>query len=150
MEKLENMIKDNREAFENVKLPEGHKDRFLRKVAGKKRAARREMVLKIAAAFLIFAAVSIPWIYNDSNGYLAKIERESNEVYNLAQQLDPLHKDMVINTLEQLTTEAVPFIDQLPENLDNKTVKMMKREYYGPKIEGIEKLHGYVTELLQN
>ena len=152
METINDMIKNNREMFESNQLPKGHKDRFLRKVARKKVAAKREFVLKVAAAVLIFAAVSVPWIFNgtQSGSYLATLQKESSELYLMAEQLDPLNRDLVINTLDQLTTEAVPFADQLPDNLDRKTATRMQKEYYGPKIDGVGRLRGYVSDLLEN
>ncbi len=151
MKTLEEMIKDNIDSFENAQIPQGHKERFLKKLNSRRRVARREFIYRIAAAFLIFAGVSVPWIIGgDSDSYLAKIERESSLVYTMAEKLDPVNKHMVINTLDQLVTEAVPFADQLPDNLDSKTRREMKKRYYSPKIEGIDKLKGYVSELLDN
>ena len=152
METINDMIKNNREMFENDQLPEGHKDRFLKKVARKRLASKREFVYKVAAAFLIFAAVTLPWVLNDtqSGSYLATLERESSALYIMAEKLDPLNREMVISTLDQLTSEAVPFADQLPDNLDRKTTISKNKEYYGPKIDGVGKLRGYVSELLEN
>ena len=152
METLNDMIKNNRDMFENNQLPEGHKDRFLKKVARKKFAAKREFVFKVAVAVLIFAAVSVPWIFKGTQpgSFLATLERESSALYIMAQELDPLNRAMVINTLDQLTSEAVPFSEQLPDNLDRKTAIKMSKEYYGPKIDGVGRLRGYVSELLEN
>ena len=152
METLNDMIKNNRDMFENNQLPEGHKDRFLKKVARKKFAAKREFVFKVAAAVLIFAAVSVPWIFKGTQpgSFLATLERESSALYIMAQELDPLNRAMVINTLDQLTSDAVLFSEQLPDNLDRKTAIKMSKEYYGPKIDGVGRLRGYVSELLEN
>lgn len=159
MDNLKQLIVKNREIFENEELPIGHKERFLKKI-NRKRVIERDffrITLYLCAASVIAFLIIAPFILNDNietgcpeglADYKSVLKDRSSEIYLMADRLDSYNKDVVINTLDELVNEAVPFEDQLPLELDKITRSQLSQQYYCPKIEGVEKLRGYVAELL--
>jgi archaellum component FlaC len=83
----------------------------------------------------------------DVTDYIGIIKDNSATVTKMAETLNPLEKEMVLNTLEELTFEAIPFDSQLSEDVKNGERGELLKMYYSPKIEGIEKLKKYVAQL---
>ncbi|MDP3453084.1 MAG: hypothetical protein Q8R90_09025 [Bacteroidales bacterium] len=157
MDKLKNIIETNRDIFESEELLIGHKERFLKKSRDFKKRKTQVKQFKIyllAAAAITFMLVTplknIMIESKSNNYYLSLLETKSSAVYEMANGLDTYNRDMVINTLEGLIHEAVPFDSQLPEELNTKERRELAGLYYKPKIEGVERLKGYVGELLLN
>ncbi|HBZ26387.1 MAG TPA: hypothetical protein DEO54_09185 [Rikenellaceae bacterium] len=159
MDNLKQLIENNREIFENEELPVGHKERFLKRVLADKVVVRDylRVALYLCAASVVAFLILTPFILKDSveNGcpdgladYKSVLKSRSSEVYLMADRLDSYNKDIVINTLDELVNEAIPFEDQLPMELDKITKSQLSQQYYCPKINGVEKLRGYVSQLL--
>lgn len=159
MDNLKQLIEENREIFENGELPTGHKKRFLDKINRNKIIKRDSLriTLYLCAASVTAFLIIAPFIIKDNTeigcpdglaDYKSILKNRSSQIYLMADKLDSYNKDIVINTLDELVNEAIPFEDQLPQELDNTIRIQLSQQYYCPKIEGVEKLRGYVTELL--
>ncbi|MFA7180163.1 MAG: hypothetical protein WC077_03290, partial [Bacteroidales bacterium] len=61
--------------------------------------------------------------------------------------LDPINKAVVNSTLDQLVNEAIPFSNQIPENIPDKQMEEVLRSYYCPKIDGLERLSQYIKNI---
>ncbi len=152
MEELKDIIKENPQVFEQGDLPEGHRERFLMKVAQQsKRPLYRRFNYKVAAVITLFILVTGQVLLNSfsSKDYGRILEQQSIKVQNLAQQLDPFQRDMVQGVIDQLVMEAIPLRDQLPQELSKREVRRIKESYYTPKIEGMNQLRNYVAEMLE-
>jgi len=159
MDNLKQLIESNRDIFENEELPVGHKERFINKI-NRRKVVKRDFLritLYLCAASVIAFLILTPFILKDNSeigcpdgiaDYKSVLKSRSSEIYLMADRLDSHNKDIVINTLDELVSEAVPFEDQLPMELDKTTRSQLSQQYYCPKIEGVEKLRGYVAQLL--
>jgi len=163
MDELKNFIDNNRDDFENEMLPENHKERFLSKLNKERNfefRTRRFMRVSFyftAASVLLFLVLT-PILYinkiyksRDLNvsDYIGILDERKVEITKMADNLNPQEKDMVLNTLDQLTFEAVPFDSQLSDDVKNGERGDLIKQYYSPKIEGINKLEKYVTQLIE-
>ncbi|OFY45032.1 MAG: hypothetical protein A2X18_13925 [Bacteroidetes bacterium GWF2_40_14] len=163
MDELKNFTDKFREEFENDPLPQNHKERFMLKLKRDSRRnvnsnRNRQIMFYFAAAsvalFLIFTPViNINKFFNkgkmDVSDYTGILEDRSKSVVKLAESLNPNDKAMVLSTLDQLTFEAVSFESQLPEGIVNGERTELIKNYYAPKIEGVDKLEEY-ARLLKN
>lgn len=169
MEEIKNTIEENRGFFESDSLPKGHKERLFKKMESKitkregllnsqkKLLSNKSLKYYIAAAVVLaFIIISPLYKYNNSKGieviigtnYVTIINEKSAVILSMIETLDPLSKEMVLNTLDQLIFEAIPFDEQLPQSIDPEQRNILEQSYYNPKLEGIEKLKGYVSQLL--
>jgi len=164
MEHIKNIIAENRSVFESDSLPQGHKRRFFRKI--KKKVNSKDRLLNSQSKLFIYsmaAAVALAFIivlplfkYNRSksienaigNSYVAILNERNAVILSMIGPLDPLDRELVLNTLDQLVQEAIPFEEQLPQNMDWEQKDILAQRYYCPKIEGMEKLKEYVSQLL--
>ncbi|MDP3437313.1 MAG: hypothetical protein Q8S04_08715 [Bacteroidales bacterium] len=156
---MKQLIENNREIFENEELPVGHKERFINRI-NRHKVVKRDLLritIYLCAASVIVFLIFTPFILKDNietgcpdglADYKSVLKSRSSEIYLMADRLDSYNKDIVINTLDELVNEAVPFEDQLPSELDKTTRSQLSQQYYCPKIEGVEKLRGYVAQLL--
>ncbi|MFA6334862.1 MAG: hypothetical protein WCX48_04800 [Bacteroidales bacterium] len=161
MEELKNFIDNNRGDFENENLPEFHKKRFLLKLQKEHRVERRKYAtgrirFYLAAASVTLLLILTPLLYLnraytnralDASDYIVLLEERSESITKMAEKLNPQEKNMVLCTLEQLTFEAVLFDSQLSDDVSNGERNELVKRYYSPKIEGVDKLKKYVTQL---
>jgi len=164
MDELKQFIEDNREGFENENLPEYHEDRFFSKLQNEHRREIRTYNYRrfsyyFAAASVVLLLFLTPMLYFnmvynkrslDVADYIGILKERSVEITAMAGKLNSSDKDMVLNTLDQLTFEAVPFDSQLSDDIRNGERHDMIKSYYAPKIEGVDKLKQYVTQLNKN
>ncbi len=164
MDELKNFIDINREEFEKDILPANHKERFISKLHKSMKAEARSYRIKKVNFYLAAASVTLfliltPLLYLnkihknrtlDVTDYIGIIKDNSATVTKMAETLNPLEKEMVLNTLEELTFEAIPFDSQLSDDVKNGERGELLKMYYSPKIEGIEKLKKYVAQLNNN
>ena len=155
MDNLKRIIEENRAALESEDLIHGHKERFLERYANINRRGEKNREIKfylLAAAVITFIIISpLKVLKQDRESiryYQSLLEVRGAVVYEMAGKLDSYNRDMVLNTLDELTREAIPFDSQLPDELTNRKRRELTGLYYKPKIEGIERLKGYVGELL--
>ncbi len=163
MDELKKITDDFREEFENEPLPENHKQRFMLKLEKERRGynnsvRKRQILFYLAAAsvalFLILTPiVNINRFFSkdklDISDYTGILEDRSESVMKIAESLSPNDKAMVLSTLDQLTFEAVSFESQLPDGIVNGERREMIKNYYSPRIEGVDKLEEY-ARLLKN
>lgn len=159
MEHIKNIIDNNRDYFESGSLPVGHKERFLKKQRQSRLKANAKIISYSFAAAVILALIIIPPIFRNnsttsygdsiSNSYIAKINEESDLILSMIKFLDTSNKEIVLNTLDQLVFEAIPFEEQLPYSLSREERELLEQTYYYPKIEGLERLKGYVAQLVE-
>lgn len=161
MDELKNFTNKFREEFENDPLPQNHKERFRLKLKRDKRRninsyRNRQIIFYLAAAsvalfLLLTPVININRLLNkgksDVSDYTGILEDRSENVIKIAKALNPQDKAMVLSTLRQLTFEAVPFESQLPEGIVNGERKELIKNYYTPRIAGVDKLEEYARLL---
>ncbi len=145
MDNLKNFIDNNRVAFEEERLPLGHKMRFY---------VRGGVDVKkylIAAAILVLGIVS-PILYNSyfNNGpekYKQILREREGEITVLAASLDERDKRSILIILDQLVKETIPLEEQLPETMRGDTKNEIVSNYYKTKIEGADRLLAYAESI---
>lgn len=157
MDRLKEIIKDSNPESESIMLPEGHKERFFKKLydrrAGREELRQLKTYLAIAAAlsFIIVAPLIKISISNKESayeiGYKGLVEEKISKLQSMAVHLDPFNQSIVLSTLEQLTYEAVPFEDQLPEVIDSQKRMEYENRYYKSKLEGVERVDQFISQL---
>ncbi len=145
MDNLKNFIDNNRGAFEENRLPLGHKMRFY--VRG---GADMKKYL-IAAAILVLGIVS-PVLYNSyfKNGpekYKEILKEREGQITVMAASMGERDKKNILMVLDQLVKEAIPLEEQLPESLTGDTKNEIISNYYKTKIEGADKLLAYAESI---
>ena len=154
MKDLKEFIEKERGAFENEELPFGHKERFLAKL---NRKDYGRVAIYLAAASVLALLIITP-IYFQQDGkincndkisdYKVFLNDKSSKIYLMAGKLDEMKKSIIINTLDEILNETVPFEDQIPAEIDEVSKAQLKQQYYCPKIEGLERLGNYVAQLI--
>lgn len=155
MENLEKYIKENIEQADNYDIPQGHKERFIAKIAEQDKIhtnGRLEATwwnskyifgaCSAAAVILIALFISI--------GYTPAEERYKIEVQELAYemymeessllQLFTEEQQHMINSIKTITEEAVPLAEQLPAELPAKERAKILREYYKTKTANLRQI----------
>ncbi len=161
MDELKKITGKYREEFENEPLPENHKQRFMLKLKREKRRLNKSywnkqvmfyLVAASVALFLILTpVVNINRFFNkgktDIGDYTGILEDRSESVIKIAESLNPRDKAVILSTLDQLTFEAVSFESQLPESIEKGERNELIKNYYSPRIEGVDKLEKYARLL---
>jgi hypothetical protein len=159
MENLKDFIDENRKGFEEENLIPGHKNRFFVKLNRTGYVANRPAVQMnwpawAAAAAIVIFLLAVPLFVTDDSklsspevSYSQLIKNKSEEITKQALLLNPSDQNTVLTTLGQLEFESVPFEDQLPDSISPKEKDELMKSYYGPKLEGIERLEKYVAAL---
>jgi len=83
----------------------------------------------------------------DSTYYESLISEKNLILLEMSEGLDPINKAVVNSTLDQLVNEAIPFSNQIPENIPDKQMEEVLRSYYCPKIDGLERLSQYIKNI---
>lgn len=160
---LEQFIKENREAFHTGEIPQGHKARFSEKL--RKASAERKrkhvfntmarIILSVAAVFVIAfildnrSARIIDFLenrYTYTTNYALLMADEERQVMELMKETDPFTGKQLMTALENITFEAIPLKDQLPDELPEKQKKEIMNEYYRQKTEGIQKIKDFLIQ----
>ncbi len=158
MKDLKEIIEMGRDEFESSDMPSGHKERFLLKLNHSKANKRKVIYYLVAAAILAFLVLT-PLYFTSGEAiecpdgladYKTLLNEKSAKIYLLADKLEPNEKDMVMNTLTELVNETVPFENQLPPEMGESERSQLKQQYYCPKIQGVERLGKYVSQLINN
>ena len=162
MDNLKEYIRQNRESFDEQEIPEGHVDRFealLDSGSGQKRQERKQgerrgLIRRLAWTSVAVAAAMAGIIFinrpkvsthdwfagigNDEfaicNAYYDKVA----ECYEVLLRKYP-DGDMQ-NTIETITKETIPMIDQLPDEMDPDAKAAVLKEYYGDLLEGLDRI----------
>lgn len=168
MDNLENIIAHNREKFNEGTLPDGHKDRFLKKMdkikVNKKKINRlRNRIITVSSAAIIILALSIFIMHNNnnSNWQIVKIDTSSVEtkvpeeiemnllekqIKDIANKMNEADKSITLSNVSSLTFEAIPLSEQLPKELSQEQKALILKKYYKQKVEGLKKIKVFLAE----
>lgn len=150
MDHLEKYIAENRVMFDQAPVPEGCRERFMRK-------AKRTPVRKVLRAGVSVAAVSILLVafhFNDEsrrlNRMLEDMARHEGEIRALVETSFPQDMDAVDNTLRSITSEAIPMVSLLPDEISSKERMRILADYYGTKMQALDKVMQYYEDQMIN
>lgn len=154
MDNLEKYIKDNREAFDTVPVPQGSLDRLMAK--SRRRSVRHTLrwaVPAVAAAALLLLFVT-GYYNNDESRHLNKmlegIARSEVEIMTLVEIACPQDLEAVGNTIRSITSEAIPMYSLLPDELTPKERRKILDEYYGAKLQALDRVKEYYAYEMNN
>lgn len=152
---IEEYIKENREVFNEGTLPQGHHKRFLEKLqAQENKHAKKQRTFTLLTRTLLSAAAVflLAFIIGELSGnkkekdYLALMLQEEEEVIQLISQADPFTGELMLNALENITFEAIPLKEQLPQEISDTQRKEILQAYYKQKTEGIQEIKAVLTK----
>ena len=154
MDNLEKYIKDNREAFDTVPVPQGSLDRLMAK--SRRRSVRHTLrwaVPAVAAAALLVLFVT-GYYNNDESRHLNRIlegiARSEVEIMTLVENSYPQDLEAVGNTIRSITAEAIPMYSLLPDELAPKERRKILDEYYGAKLQALGRVKEYYACEMNN
>lgn len=164
MNDLEKYIKENAGHFNVGEMPQGHKERFLQKLEAQKpdkttqqKAAKSVhnifgAISAIAAAFVIgyFALKPAP-VQNigaeeDKTDYLMLMHTLESEIAALSKECSESEAKEVAKALKGIMFEAVPLLEQLPDEITDIKRELILRKYYRHKTEGLKRIKEFLTE----
>lgn len=148
MDRLEQYIKENRNSFDAELPPSGSRERFMARLEAEK--ARRKAVrfrhvwmsAAVSAAAVLAALVAFSYSGADKDierSILAMSSQEA-QVIALVEEVCPQEMDVVMSSIRSITFEAIPFTDQLPDEIPEKERIRLITDYYGRKIEALQEL----------
>lgn len=172
MDNLEKYIKDNLDKFEQGEMPTGHKERFFEKLSAMEmndkpnakqsstivqlfRRKRKRVIWSIcsAAAIIIIALfVGRPASEEikvlDENGveYTTLMTTLENEIIDLSKSCSKKSAKEALKASRNVTFEAIPITEQLPEELSDEERAKILRRYYKEKTDGLKRIKTYLAE----
>lgn len=154
MDNLEKYIKDNREAFDMVPVPEGSLDRLMAKTRKRTIQIRLRWILPAAAAAAVLVLFVTGYYNNDEKRHLNRMlegmASTEVEIMTLVEKSCPHDLDAVENTIRSITSEAIPMYSLLPEELSTKERRKILDEYYGAKLEALDRVKEYYAHEMNN
>lgn len=164
MTDIKEYIQRNASAFDSAELPEGHEGRFEAKLdallsgaesSGREERKRRKTrtgifsVLTTAAAATVAAVIftnrpsrEVDWFAGVADDPVAVYMAYSEKIAVMYEEI--FTKDLDERwetTVGSITNENVAMIDQLPDELDDKTKAHILKEYYGELLNGLDKIN---------
>ena len=151
MDRLEQYIKENRNSFDAELPPSGSRERFMARLEAEK--ARRKAVrfrhmwmsaaVSAAAVLAALVAFSYSGADKDIERSILAMNSQEAQVIALVEEVCPHEMDVVMSSIRSITFEAIPFTDQLPDELPEKERIRIIKDYYGRKIEALQDLMAY-------
>lgn len=158
MNNLEEYIRQNREAFDDQELPEGHLARFEEKLESykpRKVVRMRWMRLIGMAAAAAAAAVAAVVIFinrpeDREEDWFAGVGNDQVEICNayyermadLYESITRAHPDGSMDVeVASLAEGGVSMIDQLPDELGTEERAAILKEYYGNLLDGMVEIN---------
>ena len=169
MENLEKYINENLEQISSCEMPQGHKERFMAKLAAQERETQeqaaqegvteestatpqrrkisfwnRRRILSAASAAAV-VAIGIITALNPAvqeKIYSYQVHKSAQQIYiEESEIMQMLGEDelYMINNLKSITEEAVPLADQLPQELSPKERAEILIQYYKTKTASLKK-----------
>lgn len=154
MDNLEKYIKENREAFDTAPVPQGSLDRLMAKTRRKAVQIRLRWILPAAAAAAVLLLFVTGYYNNEEKRHLNRmlegIARSEIEIMTLVENSCPQDLETVGNTIRSITAEAIPMYSLLPEELSTKERRKILDEYYGAKLEALDRVKEYYAYEMNN
>ena len=164
-DKLEELFEQSRMDMEEIQLPEGHRERFLKKLEAKPsfirrvkawlgdNTAGRRAAWAIAPALCILALVlflgkdnSEASLRQMESGYVTSLQALGNQLLEEGGNLsDPDLEDLNYSISSILSDEDGLMALQLPENLSKKEKQQIIKEYYNRKMEGLKRIQTFIA-----
>jgi hypothetical protein len=170
MEELEKYIIENRKKFNMGEMPEGHKERFLNKIASAESQEVRDIkslhdnkkshslflkiALPIAAVLVIGASIlffhksepSIEVVPQMEIAEMREMEELKQQIDQLSRQNDTITQIQTRNAVNSITFEAIPMNQQLPKVISPAERARILKNYYKQKVEGLKKVKRFLAE----
>lgn len=155
MDNLEKYIKENREAFDTAPVPQGSLDRLMAKTRKRTIQIRLRWILPAAAAAAALLVLFVTGYYNNEekrhlNRMLEGIARSEIEIMTLVENSYPHDLEAVGNTIRSITAEAIPMYSLLPDEMAPKERRKILDEYYGAKLEALDRVKEYYAHEMNN
>ena len=155
MDNLEKYIKENREAFDTAPVPQGSLDRLMAKTRKRTIQIRLRWILPAAAAAAALLVLFVTGYYNNEekrhlNRMLEGIARSEIEIMTLVENSYPHDLEAVGNTIRSITAEAIPMYSLLPDELTPKERRKILDEYYGAKLQALDRVKEYYAYEMNN
>lgn len=128
--------------------PSGSRERFMAKLEAEKpgrmvvnfRPVWLSAAVSAAAVVVAVIALSYSDVDRDIEKSILAMSSQEAQVIALVEEVCPQEMDIVMNSIRAITFEAIPFTDQLPDELPEKERVRIIRDYYGRKIEALQDL----------
>ena len=148
MDRLEQYIKENISSFDMELPPSGSRERFMAKLEaekpGRKVVSFRPVWLSaaVSAAAVVVAVIALSYsdVDRDIEKSILAMSSQEAQVIALVEEVCPQEMDIVMNSIRAITFEAIPFTDQLPDELPEKERVRIIKDYYGRKTEALQDL----------
>lgn len=162
MDELEKIIKENRKLFNEGLMPDGHKERFLKKIAPKQKNKIRtisflKLSISIAAVIIISLIITNIYISNKQIDTIIDVRNysEYKEMTSLEQQIISLTDKMnetikyeTISNINSITVETIPLSEQLPKEISEKEKAIILKKYYQQKVNALKNMKTLLAEQL--
>lgn len=162
MDELEKIIKENRTLFNEGLMPDGHKERFLKKIAPKQKNKIRtisflKLSISIAAVIIISLIITNIYISNKQIDTIIDVRNysEYKEMTSLEQQIISLTDKMnetikyeTISNINSITVETIPLSEQLPKEISEKEKAIILKKYYQQKVNALKNMKTLLAEQL--
>ena len=128
--------------------PSGSRERFMAKLEAEKpgrkvvnfRPVWLSAAVSAAAVVVAVIALSYSGVDRDIEKSILAMSRQEAQVIALVEEVCPHEMDIVMNSIRAINFEAIPFTDELPDELPEKERVRIIKDYYGSKIEALQEL----------
>ena len=166
-DKLEKLFEQNRMDMEDIRMPEGHRERFLQKLEAQTRpsflqriqiwlsdnTAGRRAAWALVPALCIVALVlflgkgnSESSLRQIESGYMTSLQSLGNQLLEEGGALSAQDlEDLNYSISSIISDEDGLMALQLPENLSKKEKQQIIKEYYNQKMEGLKKIQTFIA-----
>lgn len=164
MTDIKEYIQRNASAFDSAELPEGHEGRFEAKLdtllsgaesSGREERKRRKTRMGIFSVLTTAAAAAVAAVIFTNRpsrevDWFAGVADDPTAVYMAySEKIAVMYEEIFTKDLDErwettvgsITNENVAMIDQLPDELDDKTKAQILKEYYGELLNGLDKIN---------
>ncbi|MBQ2112684.1 MAG: hypothetical protein II194_05635 [Bacteroidales bacterium] len=142
MNGIESYIKENIYRVDAFPVPEGSRSVFLVKVmAERRRRGLRRFAVAIssmAATVAIALCLVLSSPSDDIEKYHRRLAAKEAEILTVISETFPENLEEVMNTIRAVTSEAVPLEEQLPEDMEEKSKKLILKEYYDIRYKALD------------
>ena len=123
-------------------LPSGSKERFMANV--RRRMLRRVFYVCASSVAAVLTVVAVLKYETDESLNVARMVQKMAdcevEIMSMVELHNPYDVEVASSTIRSITDEAIPLAALLPEELPSKERMRILKEYYGQKIEALERV----------